>query len=90
VVFNGSLAGLNELEGVGESLGVMLEDMRSLLPGQEKAVQTAEEEVEPVDNKRPQPLRAGLESQEILGLNAGELSNDNPEEFFTGTYADAR
>lgn len=90
VVFNGSLAGLNELEGVGESLGVMLEDMRSLLPVQEKAVQTAEEEVEPVDNKRLRPLRAGLESQETLSLNAGELSNDNPEEFFTGTYADAR
>ncbi|MFQ5861635.1 MAG: multiheme c-type cytochrome [Candidatus Brocadiales bacterium] len=58
--------GLEELKGLEEvanSLDMMLEDLRTLLPEQEETVQTAEE-VEPDGEGPPHPLRARLEAPE--------------------------
>lgn len=84
--------GFNELRGlevVGDSLDMMLDDIRELLPGQERAVK-ATVEVEG-ENEGPQrPLEVKLDVPEPLVIDSQKVQKEAPKTLFIGTYADAR
>lgn len=84
-----SLDESKRLEEVGNSLDIMLDDIRELLPEQEEAVQTAVE-VELSDEAPPHPLKVELETPEPINVDSQKVQAGVPKTLFIGTYADAR
>ncbi|MFQ5957054.1 MAG: cytochrome c3 family protein, partial [Candidatus Brocadiales bacterium] len=78
--------GLEELEGleeVADSLDMMLEDLRTLLPDEGETIQTAEE-VEFGDEELPRPLKVRLEAPEPFIQKA---QAEIPEKLFSSKDA---